>query len=130
MNRIYHPFWVWEDHKHGFYNNSSGAEKKKLLELCVEMFNSEELTRKYMLRVVEEWKYSCEHNLSNDSMNKIAYIGQAACCLYCGAPNTVTMESWSLLSDEVKDRSNFIANEVLEHWYQINKIVQLCLNLD
>jgi hypothetical protein len=130
MKRIYHPYWLWEDYKAGFYDNCSGAEKNLFISKILEMFNSEKLTREFMLRVVNEWKYSCEHNLTNESMNKIAYIGQSACCLYCGAPNTITMESWNLLSNEVKERSNLIANEVLTIWQDQNKFVQLCLKLD
>ena len=40
--------------------------------------SSEDLTRENMMRVISEWKYSCEHNLTNESLNRIAYIGQAA----------------------------------------------------
>jgi hypothetical protein len=130
MKRIYHPYWLWEDHKNGFYNNCSGEEKKVFISKILEMFNSEKLTEQFMLRVINEWKYSCEHNLTNESMNKIAYIGQSACCLFCGAPNTVTMESWSLLSNEVKKRSNEIAEKVLTIWETQNKYIQTCLKLD
>lgn len=129
-SRIYHPFWLWEDHKHGFYNNSSGEHKKKHIEKCLEMFNSEKLTRQFMFRVVDEWKHSMEHNLTNESLNQIAYIGQSACCLYAGIPNTVTMECWSMLTKEVQNRSDEIAKEAIERWKQTNKIIQLCLSLD
>ena len=27
MKRIYHPYWLWEDYKAGFYNNCSGETK-------------------------------------------------------------------------------------------------------
>lgn len=130
MKRIYHPYWLWEDHKNGFYNNCSGEEKKVFISKILEMFNSEKLTEQFMLRVINEWKYSCEHNLTNESMNKIAYIGQSSCCLFCGAPNTVTMEVWSLLSNEVKQRSNEIAEKVLTIWEDQNKYIQTCLKLD
>lgn len=128
MSRIYHPYTYWEDYKCGFYDNSSGEEKKHQIKLVLEMFNSEEFTKEYMNKVIEEWRFSCEHNLSNESMNKIAYIGQAACCIYGGVPSTVTMEAWSLLDEEVKERSNKIANSVLNKWEDKNKNIQLCLS--
>lgn len=130
MDRVYHHYLLWEDHKQGFYDNVSGEKKKYYLKKCVEMFNSEELTYLNMKRVINEWKRSCEHNLTNPSLNKIAYIGQGACCIYCGSPSTVTMESWSLLSEEVKKRSDKIANLLLNEWNKKNKIIQLCLKLD
>jgi hypothetical protein len=130
MKRIYHPYWLWEDYKAGFYDNVSGEEKKKLLLKAVEMFNSKELTKLNMLRVVVEWKYSCEHNLTNESLNKIAYIGQGACCLYSKIPSTITMEAWSLLTEEVKNRSNELALFTIKQWETNNKNIQLCLKLD
>lgn len=69
-----------------------------------------------MTRVCSEWVFSCEHNLTNSSMNKIAYIGQAACCLYAGVPSTITMEAWSLLDKSVQDKANEIAERVLKKW--------------
>jgi len=80
------------------------------------MFNSEELTTKYMNKVIDEWIYSCEHNLTNESMNKIAYIGQAACCIFGGVPNTITMEVWGSLDTEVRKRADSIAEGVLKKW--------------
>ena len=130
MKRIYHPYWLWEDYKAGFYDNVSGDQKQILLKKVVEMFNSKSLTKENMLRVINEWIYSCEHNLTNDSLNKIAYIGQGACCLYAGVTSTITMEAWSLLTNEVKERSNKIALDVINQWENNNKFIQLCLKLD
>lgn len=130
MKRIFHPYWLWEDYKAGFYDNVSGEKKKEYIKKVLEMFNDKKLTKENMLFVVENWKYSCEHNLTNDSLNKIAYIGQSACSVYAGVPCTVTMECWSMLTEEVKERSNKIALEVIEIWKNNNKNIQLCLKLD
>lgn len=129
MKRIYHPYWYWEDYKAGFYENCSGEIKEKYIQKVIELFNSEKLTREYMNKVIVEWHYSCEHNLTNESLNKIAYIGQAACCLYAGIPSTVTMEAWNLLKSEVQERADKQAEKVLNEWMYKNKFVQLCLNI-
>jgi hypothetical protein len=118
MKRIYHPYWLWEDHKAGFYENCSGENKELLILKGIEMFNCEIKTKENMLRVINEWQYSCEHNLTNESLNKIAYIGQSACCLYSNIPNKVTMEIWNKLQKNVQDRSNKIANDILNIWKQ------------
>ena len=39
MKRIYHPYWLWEDHKAGFYENCSGENKELLILKGIEMFN-------------------------------------------------------------------------------------------
>jgi len=128
--RIYHPYWKWEDYKAGFYNNCSGEEKKQLIQKGIYMFNSEKLTLEYMYKVINEWKYSCEHNFTNPSLNKIAYIGQGACCIYANIPSIITMEIWNLLDNKIQDRANKNANNVLNKWIINNKEIQLCLNLD
>jgi hypothetical protein len=130
MKRIYHPYQRWEDYKSGFYGNCSGEIKKEYISKVLEMFNSEEITEQYMNMVIEKWPFSCEHNLSNESMNRIAYIGQAACCLYAKIPSTITMEAWSLLSEKVQERANKQAEKILNDWSYKNKFVQLCLNID
>lgn len=127
--RVFHPYTLWEDYPSGFYNNCTGADKDVMLARSIEMFNDSALTKKYMSKVIETWKYSCEQNLTNPSMNKIAYIGQGACCLYAGVPSTVTMEAWSHLTDKVKERSNNLAKEVISKWTNDNKKIQLCLNI-
>ena len=130
MERIYHPYWLWEDYQNGFYENVSGEDKASKIQKVFEMFNSEELTRSNMEYVVNNWKYSMQHNLTNPSLNKIAYIGQSACCNYANIPNSITMECWSKLSKDVQDRANEIASNVLSKWIENNKFIQLCLNLD
>ena len=119
----------WEDYPAGFYENLSGKDKDVKIARVLEMFNSESKTREYMLRVISEWKYSCEQNLTNEAINQVAYLGQAACCIFARVPSTITMEAWSLLKPKVQDRANKIAAEVLMQWDNNNKIIQLCLNI-
>lgn len=130
MERIYHPHWLWEDYVNGFYENVSGEKKKLCISKCLEMFNDESLTIQNMNFVVDNWKHSMEHNLTNNSMNHIAYIGQSACCNYFKIPNSITMECWSKLSKDVQQRANKNAISAIERWKENNKFIQLCLKLD
>ena len=118
MERIYHPWDKWEDHKHGLYDNVSGKVRDDLEKKVFYLFENESVCREFMFRVVNEWRDSCEHNLTNNSMNRIAYIGQSACCLYGGVPATITMDCWSSLDKSVRDRADEIAKEVLSFWEQ------------
>ena len=130
MKRILHHFSLWEDHKNGFYDNCSGENKKIKLKRAVEMFDSTDLTELNMNRVINEWANSCEHNLTNESMNKIAYIGQAACCIYAGVTSSITMEAWNLLDKDVQKRANGIAESILETWEINQKNKKLCIQFD
>jgi len=116
MERIYHNYLKWEDHKNGFYDYCKKSKRDYYIKKVIEMFNDSHLTNIYMQKVIDEWFYSCEHNLTNESMNKIAYIGQSACCIYAGVPCEVTMRAWKMLSNEVKHRSDNIALKIIKKW--------------
>ena len=122
VKRVFHPYTLWEDHKEGFYNTCSGNEKEYKISKVKEMFNNKELTNKFMLKVINEWTYSCEHNLSNLSMNRVAYLGQAACCLYAKVPNLVTMYAWKFLDREVREVSDKIAVINILKWEQKQRL--------
>lgn len=126
MKQIFHPFHLWEDHKHGFYNNISGGNKEEMIKEVVNFFSSPETTREYMRRVINEWTYSCEHNFTNPAMNRIAYLGQSACSLYKGIPCTVTMEAWSKIPVEFQSIANKIAEDNISIWESKHKNLELC----
>lgn len=128
MQRIYHRYELWEDHKNGFYDNISGVQKDEMINLSVSLLSDAKKFRYVAEQVITEWVYSCEHNLTNEQLNRIAYIGQASCCLAYKVPSTITMEAWSHLTKQQQDEANKVADEILNLW--INKNKQLCLKLD
>ncbi len=116
MKQIFHPFSLWEDYEHGFYNTNSGGNKTEMIKHVIQLFCNPDETKIYMERVVKEWPYSCEHNFTNEGMNKIAYLGQAACSLYKNVPSTVTMEAWSKVPKEFQDIADGIAESIINEW--------------
>jgi len=116
MKRIYHHYELWECWKNGFWDSSSGLEKIQKKQKVIDLFSNPIDTEFYMNRVITEWKYSCEQNLSNDNMNKVAWLGQAACCILDKIPSTVTMEAWGLVPDEFKVIANNIAEKIIKKW--------------
>ena len=120
--QIFHPWHLWEDHKHGFYSVNKQSDKAVLSEKIIELFESRGLTEKYMRLVCDKWVKSCEHNLTNQSMNKIAWLGQAASCLYCGASCFLTMNNWNKLSFSDRVESDRIAIRIIKEWEQKKKL--------
>ena len=122
MEQIYHNYEDWEDYKNGFYSKPKKSEESEHIFKVIELFNSKTLTETYMNRVIEEWKNSVEHNLTNASMNKIAYIGQAACCIYASVPSETTMKAWKMIPLEIQDRANKIAENIIKEWEQKKRL--------
>lgn len=128
MERIYHRYEKWECFKAGIFNNASGKEKELMVQKIIEMFSHKKLTEKYMNRVISLWPHSVEHNLTNTTMNRVAWLGQAACCLYCGAPHTVTMETWNKIDKKHRDIADQIAKKIITRYETIDSR-QTCLKL-
>jgi hypothetical protein len=127
MERIYHRYEYWECFKNGFFKNVSGAEKKELGNKVIELFENPKLTEKYMQKVINEWVYSCEHNLTNIALNRVAWLGQSACCLYAKIPYQITMENWRFVDEGKRKIACDIAEKLIKEYETKNK--QLCLNI-
>jgi hypothetical protein len=130
MDRIYHRYEYWECFKSGFFKNVSGAEKRSLAEKVKELFNDSKQTELFMNKVISEWIYSCEHNLTNLSLNRVAWLGQAACCIFAKIPYSVTMENWRFVDVGKQKIACEIAEKIInEYEINLNKNKQLCLKL-
>jgi hypothetical protein len=116
MERIFHPYDKWEDYTHGFYDNISGKNKNQMIQNVIDIFSNPSETKRLMQKVISEWKYSCEHNLTNMSMNRIAYLGQASCCIEHKIPSTITMESWNKVDKNYRDIADSIAKDLIKEW--------------
>lgn len=80
MERIYHTWDKWECYPAGFFE--AKAPKEYTDDDCQKLYREllediPEFTR-IMERIIIEWPNSCEHNLTNERMNRIAWMGQSA----------------------------------------------------
>lgn len=116
--QIYHHYTLWEDAKAGMYENPKDKEKES--QIIINYFRTPELVKKTMLDVVTTWVYSMEQNLTNPSMNKIAYIGQASVTYLYGFSRDSTMYAWNFLDEKTQSVANTIAQDVLKYWEEEN----------
>lgn len=116
MIRIYHRYELWECWRAGFFWNDSGLSKQELKDKCIQFFLNKKLVEKYMRMVITKWPYSCEHNLTNESMNRVAWLGQAAACLYCKCPSPITMEAWRNIPQASRDEADKIAENIIAEY--------------
>jgi len=118
--RIFHTFDKWECHKHGFYaSNVEGKTANECMDEYAEFLRNDDEFIKELDHVISEWKHSCEHYLTNKSMNRIAWLGQAAACYARNLPSKYC-SGFNLLSDDEKSRANNIALDALNSWLSAN----------
>lgn len=114
IERIYHPYTVWEDWGCGMYRPCQPSmgpleEARALLADPVRCHTS-------MQRVLKEWPRAAEHNLTDPRGCKRPWLGRAAVNVTLGFPEDVTRLAWNLLTLEEKDRANSIADGVISEW--------------
>jgi hypothetical protein len=118
MKRIYHTWEKWECYPAGFYENKPKDKtltddqcRKKYCEFLkdIPMFEAA------MQSILLEWKNSCEHYLSNEKMNRIAWIGQASMCYATGIPSYFC-GGFNLLTGDEQLRANESALKFLNKW--------------
>lgn len=114
IERIYHPYWDWEEIQFNMWG--SVDDPKKYLEWAIEFTGDAERYGAAMMEVVSEWTRSCEHNLSNRTQNRKAWIGHAACAKANGCPEHIVRQAWGHISEEQQIAANKKAQEAIDHW--------------
>jgi hypothetical protein len=114
--RVYHTWEKWECYRAGFY-------AERMADMTAE--EGEEKYREFLSDlgrfsaalqiVISEWKFSCEHYLTNDRMNRIAWLGQAAVAQAMGIPS-FCRGGYHRLTEEQRNAADMLALEYLNKW--------------
>lgn len=118
--RVYHTWEKWECFQHGFYAERPKDMTQEEGEAAYRDFLSNLDAFRAALEVVTAgWKFSCEHYLTNDRMNRIAWLGQASVAQALGVPSCCR-GGFSMLPDAGKNAANELALEYLNRWLIAN----------
>lgn len=119
--RIFHEWNKWECYPAGFYSDK--PPEGMTVEQCEESYRDflADLPRfeAALSRVLNEWPNSCEHYLTNDRMNRIAWLGQSSMCIETGIPSRFC-GGYNLLSDDAKLAADTMALKYLNVWLEKN----------
>lgn len=119
-DRIFHTYDKWECHKAGFYKSKrDGWTNEQCEDEFRRILSDQKLFSDILEKVINEWKYSCEHYLTNKSMNRIAWLGQAAVCYHSGVPS-VYSGAWFDIDKSTREEANKTALKYLNKWMENN----------
>lgn len=129
MNRIYHTWDKWECYPAGFFevNAPKGMTEEDCLEKYKQLLLDIPEFKRVMRLIIKEWENSCEHNLTNERMNRIAWMGQASLCYKYKIPARFR-GGYHLLSPEQQYEADRAALEIINEWMNENGYDEL--NLD
>ena len=118
IKRIYHPYWLWEEVKYNMWG--SVGNRQLYLERAIIFTSNHKLYGSFMRKVIIEWKYSCEHNLSNLSQNRQAWLGHAACAYAFQCPENIVRLAWHHLTEAQRVSANKQADKYIKLWEENN----------
>jgi len=115
--RILHTWDKWECYRHGFYaercppgmTQDDGEEAYRAFLSDIARFEAS------LAVVTSEWKHSCEHYLTNDRMNRVAWLGQASVAHALGIPS-LCRGGYRRLSEADQYAANMAAVKYLNRW--------------
>lgn len=127
--RIFHTFDKWEAVKAGFFAPGIKNRAKDECEAEYAAFLGDlDAFGAGIEKVFKEWPNSCEHNLTNSSMNRIAWLGQAAACAAKGLPSTFR-GGFALLPQHKQEEANALALKYLNFWLKTRDMPEVNMDL-
>lgn len=129
MKRIFHTWEKWECYPAGFYEDlpPDGMTPAQAIHAYRDFLADIPRFEAALARVLEEWPRSCEHYLSNESMNRIAWLGQASMCIATRVP-ACFRSGFNLLSEHQKEQANLTALAALNRWLEAHGEATLTLD--
>lgn len=127
-DRIFHTYDKWECYKAGFYaTTKDGWSHQQCKDEFVRILSDQSLFGDTLNKIIKEWKYSCEHYLTNKAMNRIAWLGQAAVCYLSGVPSRYS-SAWFDIDENTRKQADETALVYLNKWLANHQ--QFELNFD
>ncbi len=117
MDRIYHTWDKWECYPAGFFDAKcrNGETTEEAEQTYKKLLSDKAMFSSALFSLLQEWPNSCEHNLSNKGMNRIAWLGQAALAYTYHIPARYR-KGYYMLSNKGKIAADTTALKYLNKW--------------
>jgi ParB-like chromosome segregation protein Spo0J len=127
--RILHTWDKWECYPAGFYEDKppKGLTREDCEETYRQLLADIPAFENALMKVVLTWPKSCEHYLTNERMNRIAWLGQASLCVAHGIPSTFR-GGYNLLTLEQQKVADAAALRALNFWFKANGRPELSMD--
>lgn len=118
MERVYHTWDEWECYPAGLYETHPPAEgmtAQECRDAYAEFLRDLGRFRVGLEGVLADWPVSTEHYLTNERMNRIAWLGQAAMCHQTRVPRAFRA-GFTMLTPTEQEAANELALEYLNRF--------------
>ena len=113
IKKIYHHYDKWEEYKNGMWKSPTKEEVERLLPEIVNFTGNHIEYGMAMIEVIKKWKYSCEDKLTDNNLNRRAWLGHAACCNKFGWKESLVRSAWKKLTNDQRNLANLEAEKAI-----------------
>lgn len=112
--RLYHHYETWEDWLHGMYRPR--LDPGRVAAAGAVLADSARF-RQVASEIPRLWRFAAEHNLTDTSQNRQAWLGHASCCYAVEATRRETCAAWNrILTDPQRAAANRVADSVIRRF--------------
>lgn len=115
MTQIWHPWTEWECYAAGMFDAETIISPEEARMAYASFLRDIPRFMAAMDLVMLRWPKSCEHFLTNPSMNRVAWLGQAAMCIETGLSRK-HRGGFMLLTNKERSDANKAAQSALDKW--------------
>lgn len=112
MKQVFIPYYEWEDFINGMWNRGNDNQLKH----AIDFTSDHEKYGKAMEEVIKAWPKTMLNNLTNLSINRLAFLGHCAVCYKINIPESVTRQAWGLLTEQQRINANKEAAKNIKLW--------------
>ncbi len=115
IKQKFHHFSKWEDYNNGLFNSSCERYDDKV-KMSIDLLSDQEQFLEVANEMISKWTYSAEQNLTDNAINKKAWVGQASCCFNHEAPDYATKDAWWQIPEHIRIEANKTAGIAIAKW--------------
>lgn len=116
IKRVYHHYKKCEEFNTDMWRVAPIELRQELQDKSAELMKDVAEFENSMMRVIYEWPFSCEANLSASVINHQAWMGHAGCAISHNAPEDITRLAWRTLAQSEQDAANAAADKAIAAW--------------
>lgn len=113
MKQFFIHYEKWEDFQSGMYRLNYELNRDQFVIDAIWLLKNQPEFYSAMNELIEKWPIASKVNLTNNSQNKRAWLGAAACCYKHNTPEYLTRVAWNLLNKEDQDKANISAEKII-----------------
>ena len=116
IKQAYVPYWKWECYKSGMWFKVDKITEEEMLQKAIEFTGDHILYGAAMKEVVYLWNNTMKNHLTNQSINRRAFLGHCAVFYKLQIPEYIVRKAWKELTEEQRILADNVAEKTINEW--------------